>query len=97
MTTLSIEQIKEQFPDEWVLLGNPETFGAKVLSGIVVFHSKDKREIAYSHINWRENFNLLLRFLLGRSLKIENFGYEKKYVLTLINLKLQFIDILIQP
>ena len=73
MTTLSIEQIKEQFPDEWVLLGNPETFGAKVLSGIVVFHSKDKREIAYSHINWREEFQSAITIFTGQKPKNRKF------------------------
>ena len=46
---LEIEQIKRLFPDEWVLIGDPtmnET-GIQVLSGIVLFHSKDKREVAY--------------------------------------------------
>ena len=73
MTALSIEQIKEQFPDEWVLLGNPETFGAKVLSGTVVFHSKDKREIAYSHINWREEFQSAITIFTGQKSKNRKF------------------------
>jgi|APTNR8051073442_1049403.scaffolds.fasta_scaffold00553_23 hypothetical protein len=41
------EQIKALYPDEWVLLGNPETYNTEVISGIVLMHGKDKREIAY--------------------------------------------------
>ena len=44
---LPFEQIKALYPDEWVLLGNPETHNTEVISGIVLLHGKDKREIAY--------------------------------------------------
>lgn len=46
---LSIEQIKEAYPDEWVLIGNPimDESDLHILSGIPVLHSKDKKEIAY--------------------------------------------------
>ena len=73
MNALSIEEIKKQFPDEWVLLGNPITFGAKVLSGFVVFHSKDKREIAYSQINWREQFQSAITIFTGQKPKNRKF------------------------
>jgi hypothetical protein len=38
-------------------LGNPVIDNTKVLSGIPIYHAKDKREIAYQGINWRENFS----------------------------------------
>lgn len=46
---LDIVEIKERFPDEWVLLGNPVMDETKidVLSGIPIFHSKDKKEVCY--------------------------------------------------
>ncbi len=44
---LSMEQIKALFPNEWVLLGNPEYQNMKILKGIVILHNKDKRELAY--------------------------------------------------
>jgi len=44
---LTIEQLKKTFPDEWILLGNPEMDNTKVLGGIVVYHSKDKKEVCY--------------------------------------------------
>ncbi len=34
-------------PDEWVLLGEPEMDGTKILSGVVLYHSKDKKEVCY--------------------------------------------------
>jgi len=44
---LKMEDIKKLYPDEWVLLGDPEIERTKVLSGIVLYHSKDKKEVCY--------------------------------------------------
>ncbi len=46
---LNIIDIKKLYPNEWVLLGNPVMDESKidVLSGIPVFHSKDKKEVCY--------------------------------------------------
>lgn len=43
---MSMEDMKKNYPDEWVLLGNPQKEEGKVLGGIVLFHSKDKRDLA---------------------------------------------------
>ena len=45
----SIEDIKSSYPDEWILLGNPEMdkYDQAILSGVVLYHSPDKRELAY--------------------------------------------------
>ncbi len=37
------EKIKQMYPEEWVLLGNPEMKNTTVLGGIVLYHSKDKK------------------------------------------------------
>lgn len=44
---IPFEKVKLMYPDEWVLLGNPEITDTKVLGGIVVYHSKDKKEVCY--------------------------------------------------
>ena len=45
----NIGDIKKSYPDEWILLGNPvmEVHRADILSGIVLYHSPDKREVCY--------------------------------------------------
>ena len=44
----SIEDIKKSYPDEWILLGNPEKDEySRTISGVVLYHSADKRELAY--------------------------------------------------
>ncbi len=47
--TTSLSEIKSLFPNEWVLLGNPTMDESKidVLSGIPIYHSKDKKEVCY--------------------------------------------------
>jgi hypothetical protein len=44
---LTFEDLKKKYPNEWVLLGNPEIKNTSVLGGIVLFHSKDKKEVCY--------------------------------------------------
>jgi len=43
----AIEELKELYPDEWVLLGNPEMRDTNVLGGVPLFHSRDKKEVCY--------------------------------------------------
>ena len=43
---LTIDEINERFPDEWVLIGDPETNESlEVLSGEVLWHSADRDEV----------------------------------------------------
>ena len=42
---LLIEDIKQRYPDEWVLLGNPRIEKTAILGGVVVYHSADKRDL----------------------------------------------------
>lgn len=37
------DDIKTQYPDEWVVLGNPIFDGMQLLKGIVLAHHPDKR------------------------------------------------------
>jgi hypothetical protein len=63
MEQQTIEQIKSNFPNEWVLIGNPDlgdpqkagSIISKLVSGVVLYHSKDKREIAYKTKELTEN------------------------------------------
>jgi hypothetical protein len=61
MEILSIEQIRLLYPNQWVLIGNPklddpETNGSiisKLIEGIVLLASKDKREIGFRAKDYR--------------------------------------------
>ena len=49
MEAIGIDDIKKCYPDEWILLGNPELdkIEQEIMSGIVLYHSPDKREVCY--------------------------------------------------
>ena len=46
---IHINDIRKRYPDEWVLLGNPtwDNRHLEILSGIPLYHSKDKKEVCY--------------------------------------------------
>jgi hypothetical protein len=44
---LTFDEVKKMYPDEWVLLANPEMKNTTVLGGIVLYHSKGKKEVCY--------------------------------------------------
>lgn len=64
MEKLTITQIKEMYPNQWVLIGNPElddkeTLGSivsKLVQGVVLLASKDKRELAYNAKSLKKGF-----------------------------------------
>ncbi len=61
---LSIDQIRKNFPDQWVLVGNPAldnniklgSINHKLVAGVVLLASKDKREIGYKTKEARVGF-----------------------------------------
>jgi hypothetical protein len=64
---INIAEIKNLFPDEWVLLGNPQndTNGIDVLSGIPLYHSKDKKEVCYIGRDKIEGYNKITLIYTG--------------------------------
>ena len=64
---LAIDEIKKLFPNEWVLLGNPIMDESKieVLSGIPIFHSKDKKEVCYIGRGKTSDFNKITLIYTG--------------------------------
>ena len=64
---LTLAEIKTLFPDDWVLLGNPIMDDSKieVLSGIPLFHSKDKKEVCYIGREKTKNFDKITLIYTG--------------------------------
>lgn len=64
---LNIKEIKTRYPDEWVLLGNPimDETKIEVLSGIPLFHSKDKKEVCYIGRDKTANFEKITLIYTG--------------------------------
>lgn len=68
MDALEIDKIKQMYPDEWVLIGNPimDEPELNVLSGIPIWHSKDKKELYYLGRNKTEDFNSITVVYTGK-------------------------------
>ena len=64
---ISIADIKRLYPNEWVLLGNPTMDDSKieVISGIPLFHSKDKKEVCYIGREKTTNFDKITLIYTG--------------------------------
>ena len=56
-TSLLFNDIKALYPNEWVLLGNPDLNNTDVLGGIVLYHSKDKKEVCYIGRDLANNYS----------------------------------------
>ena len=46
-TYTDFDELKKVYPDEWILLGDPKMKNTSVLGGVVLYHSKDKKEVCY--------------------------------------------------
>ena len=61
---ISFDTMKLLYPDEWILIGNPEmdtpllqtSIRNKLKSGVVLYHSKDRREIGYKAKEVRQGY-----------------------------------------
>ncbi len=64
---INIADIKALYPNEWVLLGNPVMDDSKidVLSGILLYHSKDKKEVCYIGRDQTSNFEKITLIYTG--------------------------------
>jgi hypothetical protein len=66
-SNLSINDIKNMYPEEWVLIGNPTMDESKieVLSGIPIYHSKDKKEVCYIGRDKTSDFDKIALLFTG--------------------------------
>jgi hypothetical protein len=73
MEILSFEAIKTLYPNEWVVIGNPvlddeTTLGSiadKLIQGVVLLHSKDKRELVAKTKSARAGFESIACVFTG--------------------------------
>ena len=73
MENLTIEEIKKQYPNEWVLVGNPKmskpdlnsSIVSNLLSGFVLCTSKDKKEIGLKAKDFRASYESTVCIFTG--------------------------------
>ncbi len=64
---LNIMEIKNLYPNEWVLIGNPVMDDTKidVISGVPIYHSKDKKEVCYIGRNKTSSYDKITLIFTG--------------------------------
>lgn len=70
---LTVAEIKAQYPDQWVLVGNPEltapnilgSIVSKLIRGVVLLATKDRREIGYKGREMREGYDCVTIIYTG--------------------------------
>ena len=62
---IAFDELKKLYPNEWVLLGDPEMKNTSVLGGIVLYHSKDKKEVCYIGRDKTSNFDKITLIYTG--------------------------------
>ncbi|MDZ4758276.1 MAG: hypothetical protein SGJ10_09070 [Bacteroidota bacterium] len=62
---LPFDQVKQLYPNEWVLLGNPAMHNTSVAGGIVIYRSKDKKEVCYIGKDKTDDYSTVTIALAG--------------------------------
>ncbi len=75
---LSWDEIKERYPDQWVVLGEPVFDGVQVLSGIVISHHADKRIASMEGGERRTGFKNVLLIFTGNSAPVRRIGIMRR-------------------
>ncbi len=77
-TYLSFEEAKLLYPDEWLLLGNPITENTTVIGGILLYHSKDKKEVCYLGRDKTEGYDRIKLAYTGKSKGVRKIGIMRR-------------------
>jgi hypothetical protein len=81
---ISFSEMKRLYPDQWVLVGDPElenpevngSITSKLVGGVFLYASKDKREIAYKAADLRRNVTTTVCIFTGEWPKSVYFFYK---------------------
>jgi len=72
-------EISTSFPNEWILLANPVVNeNSDILKGILLFHSKDKREVCYKGREKVEGFEKISVVFTGKHNTQRRIGIMKR-------------------
>ena len=66
----SLKSIKKKYPNQWVLLGNPDIQGDQVHGGMVLFHDDDKKTVLMFAQKEIENYPMIKVVFTGEASKV---------------------------
>jgi hypothetical protein len=62
---MTVEEIKAAYPNQWILVGNPQISVASLIAGVVIAHGKEKRELLTNGFAWRGQFERTMTYFTG--------------------------------
>ena len=68
------DDMKSQYPNEWVVIGNPVFDGMKILEGVVLAHHSDKRVASIEGGERRKGFKKFTLTFTGQHLSNAHIG-----------------------
>jgi hypothetical protein len=71
---LSMEDIKKQYPNQWVLLSDTKVKGIQILGGRVILSHSDKREFAIQGRDLVKTHNNVRHYYTGERLHQKHIG-----------------------
>ena len=74
----NIDDLKQIYPDEWLLLGNPKLENTSVMGGVVLYHSQDKKEVCYIGRDKTTDFETVTITFAGDLKKKRSIGILRK-------------------
>ncbi len=75
---MTIQEIKLNFPDEWILLGNPQFSDSTVIGGEVVCHGTNKTELAEKGKVLKNQYQMLKFIYTGTFKPTRRIGILKR-------------------
>jgi hypothetical protein len=80
MESITMESLRKTYPNEWVLLANPQMDEneLEVLHGIPLYHSRDKREVCYLGKPLTLGYQSITLIYTGVAPKIRRTGVFKR-------------------
>ncbi len=75
---LSVDEIRRQFPNEWVLLANPVAENVEILGGTVILHDPEKRNMALRGRDLIKKYARVTHFFTGEMPKRATIGLMRK-------------------
>ena len=77
-TYVAFDELQKLYPNEWILLGNPEMKNTSVLGGVVLYHSKDKKEVYYIGRDKTAGFSTVTIAFAGNLKQNRNIGILRR-------------------
>ena len=75
---IAFDELKKLYPDEWVQLGDPEIKNTSVLGGIILYHSKDKKEVCYIGREKTADYSTVTKAFAGNLRQHRKIGVLKR-------------------